>query len=237
MLDGTRTYNVLRMQFMRFIEQAEKTESQKNFNTFFTTQNHRNQSSETKRYITVLDEGGKLVPVNISQKMPASHTIGGYIPVAEDQGWTLNPGKGHTLNQKQIGWTKTKETFQETTQTVKAITQPQIPSKEISGLQKITSIDDPIKILRDRWKDQGKFSLDHADILPKDILEISNIQEDFGPYGLPIEQKERLKCVMRVGTFEHSILKKNYFFLDEAQDIDFYCNISSYSRKVLRNGE
>ena len=104
-------------------------------------------------------------------------------------------------------------------------------------MQRITSLDDPIKILEDKWADQGKFKLEEIGSLPTDITEIANIQEDFGPYGIPVEQRDRLSRVMRVGTFEHSILKKNYFFLDEGQDIDFYGNISSYSRKVLRHGE
>lgn len=34
---------------------------------------------------------------------------------------------------------------------------------------------------------------------------------------------------------EHSILKQNYFYLDETQDINFFKDLSSYSRAVFKD--
>ena len=37
------------------------------------------------------------------------------------------------------------------------------------------------------------------------------------------------------GLIEHSILKQNYFYLDESQDINFFKDLSSYSRSVFKD--
>lgn len=81
------------------------------------------------------------------------------------------------------------------------------------------------------------YSFDNVDAFPTDILDIQAMVEELGPYGLAPPQAERLKSVMAIGTFEHSVLKKNYFYLDETLDVDYYKDLSTYSRKVLRNSK
>lgn len=81
------------------------------------------------------------------------------------------------------------------------------------------------------------YTFDNIDDFPSSITSISQIKEDIGPFGLPPEQKERLKNPIEIGLFEHSILKKSYFYFDETIDVEYYKDLSSYSRKVLRNSK
>ena len=81
------------------------------------------------------------------------------------------------------------------------------------------------------------YSFDNIDDFPSDILTISRMKEDLGPFGLPQQLKDRLKDAVAIGLFEHSILKKNYFYFDETMDVEYYKDLSSYGRKVLRNSK
>lgn len=81
------------------------------------------------------------------------------------------------------------------------------------------------------------YSFDNIDDFPSDIMTISKMKEELGPFGLPQQLKDRLKNAVSIGLFEHSILKKNYFYFDETMDVEYYKDLSSYGRKVLRNSK
>ena len=73
------------------------------------------------------------------------------------------------------------------------------------------------------------------DKLPMSIDEITQIKEAENPLKDNLEPTEIDKEIMEYGPIEYSILKGNYFHLDEKQDLDFYKDLSSYSRKVFKD--
>lgn len=79
------------------------------------------------------------------------------------------------------------------------------------------------------------YSFAQIESFPTSILAISQMSEDFGPFGLPQAQLDKIKFVTSISGFDHSVLKKNYFYLDETIDVEFYRDLSPYSRKVFKN--
>lgn len=236
-----KAYHELRGQFMKSVEEAEKKQSERNFGEFFTTQQQRNKGAEDRRFITVLDESGKLVPVDIGLRAQAGKGIGNMLNLFSENRWTLNLAsdgdKSVSLSKElsaspilakaHLRVSKEKENQVSETPDIK-------PAKELKGL---LLLNDPMKILELSRKNQAQFSFDNLDTFPATIQDIFKMPEELGQLGVRKDLQERLKRALTAGTSSHSILKKNYFFLDENVDVDLYSDISSYSRKVIRHSK
>jgi hypothetical protein len=79
------------------------------------------------------------------------------------------------------------------------------------------------------------FNFDDLDSFPTDIDEIIKIKEHSNPLGTIKDVSPVCENLRKNGLIEHSILKQNYFYLDESQDINFFKDLSSYSRTVFKD--
>lgn len=79
------------------------------------------------------------------------------------------------------------------------------------------------------------YSFDNLDSFPTEIDDIVNIKEYSNPLGTIKEVSPVCENLRKNGLIEHSILKQNYFYLDESQDINFFKDLSSYSRTVFKD--
>lgn len=237
----SKVYHDLRDQFMKSVEVAEKKAPDRDFGKFFQAQNQRNKGEDDRRFITVLDESGKLAPLDIGMRAQAARGIGNLINQMSDNRWNLNQlsegdksvslskdqstsFKIPQLQKKKIELEKIKPDIKE---------EPNL-AKQIKGM---LLLNDPIKMLEHTRKNEAKYSFDSLDTFPTNIKEISKMPEELGQLGVQKVTQERLKNALNSGTSGHSIIKKNYFFLDETVDVDMYSEISNYSRKVVRHSK
>lgn len=79
------------------------------------------------------------------------------------------------------------------------------------------------------------YSLDNLDEFPDDINDIFRMKEHSNPIQELKDSTPICENLRKNGLLEHSILKQNFFYLDENQDINFYKDLSSYSRRVFKD--
>lgn len=80
-----------------------------------------------------------------------------------------------------------------------------------------------------------EYTLDDLDCFPDDINDIYKMREFTNPIQELKDSTPICENLRKYGLIEHSILKQNYFYLDESQDINFYKDLSSYSRRVFKD--
>ena len=80
-----------------------------------------------------------------------------------------------------------------------------------------------------------EYTLDDLDSFPEDINDIYRMKEFTNPIQQLKDATPICENLRKNGLIEHSILKQNFFYLDESQDINFYKDLSSYSRRVFKD--
>lgn len=80
-----------------------------------------------------------------------------------------------------------------------------------------------------------EYTLDDLDCFPDDINDIFRMKEFTNPIQQLKDPTPICENLRKNGLIEHSILKQNFFYLDESQDINFYKDMSSYSRRVFKD--
>lgn len=217
-----RRYFNRRTDFLKNLEQAEEISvtDQRKFDSFFAV----------KKDINRLKERGTSAKVNPASRGEQRSST------PQNKGMSAAPG----LTMMEGPKTEMK---------ARALT-PQRPSQKIE----IPVMDDqpptlvPLGTHKDFWEmnpateydEMGQpksYSFGQIESFPTNILAISQMPEEFGPFGLPQAQIDRIKFATSIGGFDHSVLKKNYFYLDETIDIEFYRDLSPYARRVFKNSK
>jgi len=78
-------------------------------------------------------------------------------------------------------------------------------------------------------------NLEDLQSFPTTIDEIYDMKDDELFLGIENIEKDAYDNIIKYGPIDYSIVKKNYFHLDEKQDIDYYKDLSPYARKVLKD--
>ena len=79
------------------------------------------------------------------------------------------------------------------------------------------------------------YTFDEIDNFPQTIDEIVQMKEFNNPLEHMKDSSEICEMLRTVGLMEHSILKQSYLHMDQASDVSFYKDLSSYSRKVFKD--
>lgn len=73
------------------------------------------------------------------------------------------------------------------------------------------------------------------DDLPDSIEEIAKLIESSNPFQKKPDLNFVDSEIENYGPIDYSVLKNNFFHMDEKQDIDYFKDLSSYSRKIFKN--
>jgi hypothetical protein len=79
-----------------------------------------------------------------------------------------------------------------------------------------------------------ELTFEDIDKFPESISEIVKMNEYNNPLQEMKDSSEICENLRKNGLIEHSILQQNYFYMDESQGINYYKDLSSYSRKVFK---
>lgn len=102
-------------------------------------------------------------------------------------------------------------------------------------------ISNKMKSMGDRKDDIGEAyskiqdNFGDLDKLPGTLEGIINMKDTPSPMRTSILDRREVSSLLENCPIDYSVVKKNFFYIDEKHDIDYYKDMSPYSRKVFRD--